>query len=391
MSTLTNETTLGGVPLENSKNSTLPSSKEDKHVKGEISPLTPETIEKIQDSISDKPLFTVIRLLVENPEDFVVTQNQCNWFIACEKRTLPNGDVILAHDPSILVVCGENNFILYRDYFYQSNSNEELEKEQKQNIGETIFFKIKQQPEKSEKAGKITGMLLEMPMSELLDLMKDESALNSKIEEAIEVLKEAEEAKIVTTEVNTEVFNELEEKYNSLSSEYSINLSEEKIRELTILCIKLALFKKSIVLSNGSENPVHSDVINRILEEVKSKSFIPNKIFERIIEFLNFIINRVIPNPSLVYKGYSGPRSIENLKSILQHLNLTIPPHPKLNGKILSLKDERFPYRYYGEELKNVIINSLNDDSKLISIGLLVSLWDQTDGLQVFLDEVSNM
>ena len=113
MSTLTNKTTLGGVPLENSKKPTLPSSKEDKPVKGEISPLTPETIDKIQDSISDKPLFTVIRLLVKNPENYVVVQNQSNWFVAYEKRTLPNGEPILAHDPSILVVCGENNFILY--------------------------------------------------------------------------------------------------------------------------------------------------------------------------------------------------------------------------------------------------------------------------------------
>ena len=395
MSTVTDETMLGGVPLENSK--------ENKKIEGEISPLTQETIQKIQDSISDKPLFTVIRLLVENPEEFVVIQNQYNWFIAYKNHTLPNGYVILVHDPSILVVCGENNFLLYRDYFFNtSNSNEELEKEQKQNIGE-ILFKIVNQ--KSEKAGKITGMLLELPMSELLDLMKDESALNSKIEEAIEVLKEYE----VNSDVNqnsctdyeseddedissnTFNFNESEEIYSSLSSKYSINLSKEKVRELTTLCIKIALFKKSIILSNGSENPDHSEIFNRILEEVKSKNFIPNKNLLRIKEFLDFIINRIIPDSSVVYRGVSGPRSIEDLKSILQFLNLEIPFHPKINGKILSLKDQRFPFRYYATQLKNVIMNSLNNDSKLTSMGLLVSLWDQTDGLQVFVDEVREM
>jgi len=39
-------------------------------------------------------------------------------------------------------------------------------------------------------AGKITGMLLEMDNSELLLLLEDASALDSKVEEAVQVLKQ---------------------------------------------------------------------------------------------------------------------------------------------------------------------------------------------------------
>jgi hypothetical protein len=365
MSTLTNEQILGGVDLENSKKLSL--SKEDN-----LPLLTDENIEKIKKSLDSN----TILLPISNPESYSFLPNEEGYLGAYMNYLDPNGNIVQFYDPTIIIqFYGTNIFSLFREF-----PKEDIE----EYIGKKIYYYILKKinanqninGKKIAKPGKLTGMILDgTDIYELLNLIKYETLLNNKIEEAILVWEEYESSNS----------NKSEEE------QYSINLSEEKIRELTILCIKLALFKKSIVLSNGSENPVYSDVFNRILEEVKSKSFIPNKILERIIELLNFIINRVIPNPSLVYIGYSGPRSIENLKSILQHLNLTIPPHPKLNGKILSLKDERFPYRYYGEELKNVIINSLNDDSKLTSIGLLVSLWDQTDGLQVFVDEVSNM
>ncbi|KAI8582688.1 hypothetical protein K450DRAFT_226424 [Umbelopsis ramanniana AG] len=59
---------------------------------------------------------------------------------------------------------------------------------QKQMLGERLYPLIHQQ--QPEYAGKITGMLLEMQTSELLHLLEDNEALESKITEAVEVLEE---------------------------------------------------------------------------------------------------------------------------------------------------------------------------------------------------------
>lgn len=59
---------------------------------------------------------------------------------------------------------------------------------QKQLLGEQLFPKINdRQP---ELAGKITGMLLEMDNSELLHLLENKAALDSKVDEAVSVLKQ---------------------------------------------------------------------------------------------------------------------------------------------------------------------------------------------------------
>ncbi|KFA65703.1 hypothetical protein S40285_04795 [Stachybotrys chlorohalonatus IBT 40285] len=60
--------------------------------------------------------------------------------------------------------------------------------QQKQIIGEMIFPKI--QAINSELAGKITGMLLEMDNSELVNLIEDEASLKSKVDEALAVYDE---------------------------------------------------------------------------------------------------------------------------------------------------------------------------------------------------------
>jgi len=60
--------------------------------------------------------------------------------------------------------------------------------QQKQILGEALFPKIQiMQP---ELAGKITGMLLEMDNSELINLVEDESALRAKVDEALTVYDE---------------------------------------------------------------------------------------------------------------------------------------------------------------------------------------------------------
>eukprot|EP00128_Syssomonas_multiformis_P006759 Colp12_sorted_trinity150504_noHs@14672 len=58
--------------------------------------------------------------------------------------------------------------------------------EQKQIIGERLFFKI--EAINAEQAGKITGMLLEMDNSELLILLDSPETLKAKVKEAEEVL-----------------------------------------------------------------------------------------------------------------------------------------------------------------------------------------------------------
>ncbi|KAK7422288.1 Protein phosphatase PP2A regulatory subunit B [Neonectria magnoliae] len=60
--------------------------------------------------------------------------------------------------------------------------------QQKQILGEMIFPKI--QAINSELAGKITGMLLEMDNTELVNLIEDEGALKAKVDEALAVYDE---------------------------------------------------------------------------------------------------------------------------------------------------------------------------------------------------------
>ncbi|KAJ2964534.1 hypothetical protein NQ176_g10784 [Zarea fungicola] len=55
-------------------------------------------------------------------------------------------------------------------------------------LGEMIFPKI--QAINGELAGKITGMLLEMENSELINLIEDDTALKSKVDEALAVYDE---------------------------------------------------------------------------------------------------------------------------------------------------------------------------------------------------------
>jgi hypothetical protein len=66
-------------------------------------------------------------------------------------------------------------------------------------IGETIYAKIYEN--NKEKACKITGMLVQMGLEDLIPLLESEELLDAKIEEAYEVLREDEEIKMSDEEV----------------------------------------------------------------------------------------------------------------------------------------------------------------------------------------------
>lgn len=62
--------------------------------------------------------------------------------------------------------------------------------EQKQMLGEAIYPKIA--ASHPDLAGKLTGMILELPVPELLHVIEEEDALNAKVAEAMQVLQEYE-------------------------------------------------------------------------------------------------------------------------------------------------------------------------------------------------------
>ncbi|KAH8599947.1 hypothetical protein B0O99DRAFT_503584 [Bisporella sp. PMI_857] len=82
--------------------------------------------------------------------------------------------------------------------------------QQKQLLGEALFPKI--QVMQPELAGKITGMLLEMENSELINLVEDESALRAKVDEAMNVYDEYVKAKGFEEEGDAKEGEKTEEK-----------------------------------------------------------------------------------------------------------------------------------------------------------------------------------
>lgn len=74
--------------------------------------------------------------------------------------------------------------IRYNDELYQISDPPT----RKQILGEAIYNDI--MPNYKENTGKITGMMLEMPDSEIIQLLKDKSLVIAKANEALAVLKE---------------------------------------------------------------------------------------------------------------------------------------------------------------------------------------------------------
>jgi hypothetical protein len=92
----------------------------------------------------------------------------------------------------------------FKDITYKKNDDEtwaewtkrvpDDDDDKRDYIGETIYAKI--YDENKERAGKITGMLLEMDIVYLLPLLESNDLLEAQIEEAYQVLREDEEYKI---------------------------------------------------------------------------------------------------------------------------------------------------------------------------------------------------
>ncbi|CDR87292.1 probable PAB1-mRNA polyadenylate-binding protein [Sporisorium scitamineum] len=74
--------------------------------------------------------------------------------------------------------------------------------EQKQMLGEAIYPKIA--AIHPELAGKLTGMILELPVTELLHLLEESEALDAKVNEAHEVLKEYQQNEPAAPEAEAE-------------------------------------------------------------------------------------------------------------------------------------------------------------------------------------------
>jgi hypothetical protein len=88
----------------------------------------------------------------------------------------------------------------FKDILYKKEDNETwsewnnrlpTDEDKRDYIGETIYAKI--YDENKERAGKITGMLLEMDVEYLLPLLESNELLDEKIKEAYEILLEGEE------------------------------------------------------------------------------------------------------------------------------------------------------------------------------------------------------
>lgn len=117
----------------------------------------------------------------------------------------------------------------FKDILYKKNDDEtwaewskrvpDNDEDKLDYIGETIYVKIYENDK--EKAGKITGMLLNIGVNDLIPLLESNELLDAKIEEAYEVLREFEEYKMSEEE---EMFEE-----DCLSAEEEARIAKEEV------------------------------------------------------------------------------------------------------------------------------------------------------------------
>jgi len=99
-------------------------------------------------------------------------------------RAAPSPETVTETDPAVVPTLDEQETLTIKALAAAP------EEHQKQMIGERLFPMI--QKVDQARAGKITGMLLEMDNGELIHLLEDQEALNDKVSEALEVLSAAE-------------------------------------------------------------------------------------------------------------------------------------------------------------------------------------------------------
>jgi hypothetical protein len=96
----------------------------------------------------------------------------------------------------------------FKDIMYKKEDNETwsecnnrlpTDDDKRDYIGETIYAKI--YDENKEKAGKITGMLLELGVEQLIPLLESEELLDEKIKEAYEILRQGEEEEMYEEDI----------------------------------------------------------------------------------------------------------------------------------------------------------------------------------------------
>ena len=182
--------------------------------------------------------------------------------------------------------------------------------------------------------------------------------------------------------------------YNDLINKYYVYLFEEQIKNYIHLLIKIAPFRKNIL----EDKDIYIQINKKILEKIKSFDYYISCTSLLIEEFLNFIMNRIILDPTTVYNGLSGPRSVDNLKFILRLFNLEIPNHPKdENGYYYPLKIKGYPpkinpkfnYKEYAETLKNIIMTNVNNNEYIAKhLGVIVYIWSKSNGLEEFVNIV---
>ena len=105
-------------------------------------------------------------------------------------------------------IINSNKMSTFKDILYKKDDNEtwsewskrvpDNDEDKLDYIGETIYAKIHENDK--EKAGKITGMLLQIGLEELIYILNNE-LLDEKIKDAYEVLREDEEIKMSDEEV----------------------------------------------------------------------------------------------------------------------------------------------------------------------------------------------